>query len=37
MVGVWFLEKARDRTDREKGVLGVKGVRRRRGKKKLIN
>ena len=36
MVGVWFLGKAQDRTDREKGELGVKGEKKKR-KKKLFN
>ena len=32
MVGVWFLEKAQDRTDWEKGELSVKGERKKRKK-----
>ena len=32
MVGVWFLEKARDQIDREKGEFGMKG-KKKKGKK----
>ena len=35
MVGFWFLEKALDRKDREKGELGVGEMEK--GKKKLFN
>ena len=36
MLGVQFLEKAQDRTDTEKGELGVKGEKKKRKKKCLI-
>ena len=36
MLGVWFLEKAQDRTDTEKGELGVKGEKKKRKKKNCL-
>ena len=36
MVGVWFLEKAQDQIDREKGELSMKGEKKKR-KEKLFN
>ena len=36
MLGVWFLEKAQDRTGTEKGELGVKGEKKKRKKKNCL-
>ena len=36
MLGVWFLEKAQDRTDTEKGELGVKGEKKKRKNKNCL-